>query len=75
MDHKINYKVDNKDSKWLSLRGHKINKNNCINFNMKQINTRVSQIIDKEFILEFNFTHINDINDKIKKNYINWLII
>lgn len=75
MDNKIIYKVNNKDSKWLLLRGNKINKNNSINFNMKQINKHVAQIIDKEFILEFNFTHIDDIHDKIKKNYINWLII
>ena len=75
MDNKINYKVDNKDNKWLLLRGNKINKNNCINFNIKQINKHVAQIINEEFILEFNFTHINDIQDKIKKKYVNWVIV
>ena len=77
MNH-IQIQVNNKDNKWLSLRGNKINKQNNIDFDISQINHNINRIIDTEFILKFSFKNIYDRVD-IDKNknddVINWIIL
>jgi len=68
----MNFQVNNKDNKWLSLRGNKINKKNIVYFNSKQINENIKKIVNTEFMLEFN---IKKNHDKENNNCISWLII
>ena len=68
----MNFQVNNKDNKWLSLRGNKINKKNIVYFNSKQINENIKKIVNTEFMLEFN---IKKNHDKETNNCISWLII
>ena len=68
----MNFQVNNKDNKWLSLRGNKINKKNIVYFNCKQINENIKKIVNTEFMLEFN---IKKNHDKENNNCISWLII
>jgi hypothetical protein len=68
----MNFQVNNKDNKWLSLRGNKINKKNIVYFNSKQINENIKKIVNTEFMLEFN---IKKKHDKENNNCISWLII
>ena len=68
----MNFQVNNKDNKWLSLRGNKINKKNIVYFNSKQINENIKKIVNTEFMLEFN---IKKNHDKQNNNCISWLII
>jgi hypothetical protein len=68
----MNFQVNNKDNKWLSLRGNKINKKNSIHFDSKQINENIKKIVDTEFMLAFN---LKNKNNKQNNNCISWLII
>ena len=68
----MNFQVNNKDNKWLSLRGNKINKKNAIHFDSKQINENIKKIVDTEFMLAFN---VKNKKNKQNSNCISWLII
>ena len=72
------YQINTKDNKWLSLRGNKINKNNTVEFNIKNINDMINQIIDTEFTLEFKQLQSNYIyktTDTLHKDHIRWFIV
>ena len=73
------YQINTDDNKWLSLRGNKINRNNIIDFNIKNINDMVNQIIDTEFTLKFKqqqqSNNIHKTTDTLHKYHVRWFIV